>query len=417
MQAQVQQTKTWGKLGRKAAVAALGAMVGVSALGAAPASAAPASACAQSAVPAAESSAQNSFVAKLNSLRSSKGLGSLAVNTRITGPSVAWSETMSAQDWLHHARDTGPDDGVEPSQDYVTLVTNVVPNWRRVGENVGVSGMWSWCSQAELDSSTQRAVDSLHTAFVNSEGHYRNMVGDFNQVGIGVHIDNDELWVTVRFAKGDLPQNATVDSATGKYIDSLHRLFLKRSASSAEKQRWASAVQSGNRSALTAALAVSDEWAGVRVNDLYKTVLGRNADAGGRSFWVGQVAAGVRLEDVAAGFYASEEYFQRKGRTNSAFIEGLYKDILGRAADSSGRNYWVLQLHTGKVDRLDAAANFYASVESRRDRVATLYREILARGTDAAGQAYWADQLLHMGDVVLATQLAASPEFYQRSTR
>lgn len=417
MQAQVQQTKTWGKLGRKAAVAALGAMVGVSALGAAPAAAAPTPACAQSAVPAAESSAQDSFVAKLNSLRSSKGLGSLAVNTRITGPSVSWSETMSAQDWLHHARDTGADDGVEPSQDYVTLVTNVVPNWRRVGENVGVSGMWSWCSQAELDSSTQRAVNSLHTAFVNSEGHYRNMVGDFNQVGIGVHIDSDELWVTVRFAKGDLPQNATVDSASGKYIDSLHRLFLKRSATSAEKQRWASAVQSGNRAALANALAVSNEWAGVRINDLYKTVLGRDADASGRAYWVNQVASGVRLEDAAAGFYAGPEYFNRKGGTNRAFIEGLYKDILGRTADTGGRDYWVLKLHTGKIDRLAAAASFYASIESRRDRVTTLYREVLGRGTDTAGREYWAGQLLNMGDIVLATQLASSPEFYSRSTR
>lgn len=403
-------------ISRKVAVVALGAVVGLGAVGASPAAAAPSAGCTTS-LDSVESSAQGSFVSKLNALRGSKGLGVLAVNNRITDPAIRWSQTMSAQNWLHHARDVGPDDGVAPSEDYVTLVTSVVSNWRRVGENVGVSGMWSWCSQGELDSSAQRAVDSLHNAFVNSEGHYRNMVGDFNQVGIGVHIDSDEMWVTVRFAKGDLPQNATVDAATSKYIDALHQQFLNRSATTTEKQRWASAVQSGNRAAVANALAVSNEWAGVRVNDLYRTVLGRDADSSGRSFWVGQVASGVRLEDVAAGFYASDEYFARKGGSNRTFIEGLYRDILGRTADAGGRDYWVGLLNRGQVDRHGAAANFYASIESRRDRVITLYREILNRATDTAGREYWAGQLLHMGDIILATQLAASPEFYNRSTR
>ena len=364
-----------------------------------------------------EAEAQNAFVSKLNNLRSGKGLRTLAVNSGITPPAVDWSETMAAQNWLHHARDTGSDDGVEYHQDYVRAVGAVVPNWTRVAENVGVSGLAGYCDATTLRTNVLNAVGSLHNAFVNSSGHYANMVGDFNQQGVGVHVDLSKIWVTVRFAKGDLPAApVTISASTVKYLDSVYTLFLKRNATSAEDVKWADEVQSGKRYAVTSALAVSDEWAGVRVNDLYRKVLGRDADAAGRAFWVKKIAAGMRLEDVAAAMYASPEYFQRKGGTYKGFISGLYSDILHRKADSAGLTHWTGLLQWQLISRQGAAANFYASIESRRDRVTTLYKEILGRGTDTAGRDYWAKQLLTMGDVVLASQLASSLEYFKNAT-
>ena len=364
-----------------------------------------------SAIKAIENDAQSAFVTKLNQLRQSKGLRTLAVNTGIIGPAVDWSETMAAQNWLHHARDTGPDDGVEYHQDYVRAVGAVVPNWTRVAENVGVSGLSSYCDAATLRTHVMNSVSSLHNAFVNSPGHYANMVGDHNQTGVGVHVDAAKVWVTVRFANGDAP----ADANTAKYINSVYQLFVGRSASNYEKTYWAPHVQSGNRKAVTNALAVSNEWAGVRVNDLYLTVLGRNADVGGRNFWVSKIAAGMRLEAVAAEMYGSLEYFMRNGSTNRGFVTGLYRDILDRPAERSGLDYWTSLLDRRQITRTQAAANFYASIESRLDRVGTLYMEILNRRPDAGGHAYWAKQLLSLGDVVLAAELGSSYEFYLRS--
>jgi uncharacterized protein YkwD len=361
-----------------------------------------------------EAEAQKSFVKKLNDLRSSKGLRTLAVNSGIIPPAVDWSETMAAQNWLHHARDTGPDDGVAYHQDYVRAVGAVVPNWTRVAENVGVSGLATYCDAETLRTNVLNSVSSLHNAFVNSSGHYANMVGDHNQQGVGVHVDLAKVWVTVRFAKGDLP--LVIEASTVQYLDSVYNLFVKRNATSTEDAKWADAVQSGKRYAVTSALAVSDEWAGVRVNDLYRKVLGRDADAAGRAFWVKKIAAGMRLEDVAAAMYASPEYFDRKGGTNKGFIKGLYQDILHRSADLAGLDHWTSLLHWKLIDRQGAAASFYASIESRRDRVTTLYKEILGRGTDTAGRDYWAKQLLTMGDVVLASQLASSLEYFKNAT-
>ncbi len=376
---------------------------------------------------------ENSFVAKLNALRQSKGLSTLAVNSAMINPARGWSHTMSIQippggssadpGWLHHARDTGAGDGVEPSQDYVYLVGQTVPHWTRAAENVGVSTLRSGCTAAEIRDSVLAATSGLHDAFVRSAGHYANMVGDYNQVGIGVEVTGTKLWVTVRFAKGDLPKapvpaysSAQLDTA-GRYVDAAYQLFLSRPATSTEKALWSATIASGNRAALTRALAVSNEWAGSRVNELYQIVLGRDADAAGRANWVRAVAGGMRLEDVAAGFYGSSERFLASGGTNTGYVKGLYQDILGRPADGPGLTSWVSLLNRRAMSRSQVAAGFYGSIESRLDRVRTLYGDILDRAPDSAGLQYWAGQLSSMGDVVLAGTLASSDEFWIRSTR
>ena len=370
-----------------------------------------------------ESASQQDFLARLNDLRRSKGLGALAWNEAVTGPSIAWSQTMSTQTapgssrvgWLHHARDTGANDGVTAEQDYVNINSRLVANWQRLAENVGVSGMRQACSMTDLDASADRAVLALHDAFVASSGHYKNMVGDFNQVGIGVHIDSDEMWVTVRFAKGDLPRSTAVTAEAASYIDAVFQLFVKRTASTSEKQYWAGAVQSGNRKALTQTLAVSDAWAGTRVADLYAKILGRTPDASGRAYWLDQIARGFRLEGAAVEFYGSNEYFSRNGSNPSGFVAALYRDLMGRTADGAGLSYWTGFLQRGQLTRSGVAHNFYASIESRRDRVNRLHREIFGTTLAGSGLDAWADRLSGLGDVQLAAELAATNSYWDRA--
>lgn len=384
-----------------------------------------------SSVDAIEASAQRDFFSRLNSLRSSKGAGTLAWNQAMTGPSIDWSRTMSTQippggssadpGWLHHARDTGSDDGVSASQDYVNINSQIVANWQRLGENVGVGGMRSSCSLSELDTNTDRVVSALHDAFVASSGHYENMMGEFNQVGIGVHIDPDELWVTVRFAKGDLPQTSSastpVSSTAGAFIDHAYQVFAGRAATSGERSFWAPHVNAGNRLALTSSLAVGDSWSGVRVNDLYRVVFGRSADAAGRAYWLNQIAHGLRLETVAAEFYGSPEYLYRNGGTSRSFVAALYEDLMGRRADSAGLSYWLGHLRTGRLSRVGVADNFYASIESRRDRSARLHRQILGSYPSGVAHDWWAARLAAVGDVGLAAELGASSAFWNLAVR
>ena len=429
---EAEQTGGQGRIGRIAAwaLAAIVAGTALVLLSPSAASAAPSAptACStadllgnRTAVDAIEATAQQDFLVRLNDLRRSKGLGSLAWNGAIAAPAISWSETMSAQDWLHHARDTSLVDGVEPWQDYVTINSKLVPNWQRLAENVGVSSMYSSCSLSDLEANSAKAVAGLHSAFVNSSGHYANMVADHNQVGIGVHIDAGKMWVTVRFAKGDLPTGSAsastiVTSQTANYIDAVYQLFAGRTASSGEKTAWAPAVQSGNRKALTSALSVTDSWAGVRVNDLYRKILGRSADAAGRSYWVNQISRGFRLEAVAVEFYGSKEYFVANGATHHSFVAALYEDLLERKADAGGLAYWKTFLKSGALTRSGVADNFYRSIESRRDRVVSLHQEIFGTGISGSARDSWADRLAWIGDVALAAEFAASHTYWSMAT-
>jgi hypothetical protein len=152
----------------------------------------------------------------------------------------------------------------------------------------------------------------------------------------------------------------------------------------------------------------------VQLTDLYEKVLGRAPDPDGAAYWTSRVQAGMRLTDIGTYFYGSAEYYQRVGGTNTAFVTALYQDILHRSPDQGGLDHWVATLDRGAPPS-SVAASFYASVESRLDRVAGLYQSLLGRAPDADGQAYWADQLLRLDDIVLAAALGASDEFYARA--
>jgi len=200
----------------------------------------------------------------------------------------------------------------------------------------------------------------------------------------------------------------------GRYIDRVAQIFTGQTASPSTANAWTSAVQSGNRAGFTYGLAVSDAWAGYEIDQLYQRVFGRPADAQGRAYWVGVLANGARLEDVALWFYSGDEYWAKHGSTATGFVNALYQDLLHRQADASGRNYWVGMLQSGSLGRVGVAAGFYASMESRRDRVGSLFQRVLGRAPDAGGHAYWAGELPRLGDMWLAAYLAASDEAFSR---
>ncbi len=150
----------------------------------APTAAATAAPGAHDAAAARTSTAQDEaqFVSLLNQLRASKGLSTLKVNTAMVTQSRTWSQHMGATDHLYH------------HPDLVGQMNAALPDWSRGGENVGYGP----------------TVQRLHDAFYNSPHHRANMLGDYNQVGVGEVIVNGRIWVTVRFGKGSLPYSPPV---------------------------------------------------------------------------------------------------------------------------------------------------------------------------------------------------------------
>jgi hypothetical protein len=177
----------------------------------------------------------------------------------------------------------------------------------------------------------------------------------------------------------------------------------------------ATALSSGRRAALTT-LATSDAWLGSVVDGFYRSILGRAPDAEGRRHWIEQFrSGGMTTTAMASSFYASEEYFRRSGGSVSAWVDTLYREILGRASDPGGHAGWVSE--TERVGRHAVAVGFYQSPESRFRRVGVLYTTFLRRSPDETGLRTWSEEILRTGnDVVLALELASSDEYFIRTS-
>ena len=133
--------------------------------------------------PAAASGNEDYFVAKINDIRSSRGLASLAVDGQLTAVARSWSQHMANDGTLAHNPNLG----------------SQVSGWRTLGENVG----------------TGPSVDSIEAAFENSPHHFENMVDpSFNYIGVGVVQDSGgTYWVTEDFKQStNAPKSAPAPS-------------------------------------------------------------------------------------------------------------------------------------------------------------------------------------------------------------
>lgn len=142
------------------------------------------------------------FARLLNESRSANGKPALSVNLSLAQTSRTWSGSMRTANSISHDPNLGK------------IMTEVVPGWTRAAENVGVG----------------YSVEGLHQAFWNSAGHRANMLGDFNQVGVGVARSADgRIWVTFRFAKGPLPPPAHATSDSDRIgVHRSNSLYLRR---------------------------------------------------------------------------------------------------------------------------------------------------------------------------------------------
>ena len=70
---------------------------------------------------------------------------------------------------------------------------------------------------------------------------------------------------------------------------------------------------------------------------------------------------------VASSFLVSDEFKLRYGNdiTDSTYVNTLYKNVLGRDADTSGLNYWLGQLNSGAETRYEVLLGFSESGENK----------------------------------------------------
>lgn len=144
----------------------------------------------------------------------------------------------------------------------------------------------------------------------------------------------------------------------------------------------------------------SAQWAFAQNNiaDMYKNILGRDADAEGLKYWTDKaVNGGLKLSDVENYILGSDENLARHNGDKSSVIKQAYQVKLGRDADTDGLNYW-----NNAGDASTAIWNIDASEERRRRNqsqdVSDLYKNLLNREADQSGADYWRRQNLTNAD-------------------
>ena len=122
---------------------------------------------------------------KTNAIRTSRGLSELAQNDDMDQLAQLHSDNMVEHNFYDHVDHQGK----SPSQ----RADDLNFEWRRIAENIA---QVPWHENV-LKCGNTRSAESISECVVegwrNSPGHYANMIGEFDQLGVGVAFTKDSI--------------------------------------------------------------------------------------------------------------------------------------------------------------------------------------------------------------------------------
>lgn len=118
---------------------------------------------------------------------------------------------------------------------------------------------------------------------------------------------------------------------------------------------------------------------------LYRATFLRIPDRSGLDYWIGKKRRGTKLTAIAESFARSSEFTRRYGAlSDRKYVERLYLNVLGRAGDPGGIEYWTGKLTRKASTRGQVLAGMSESNEYKRTQasevdVSVLYVALLRR--------------------------------------
>lgn len=106
---------------------------------------------------------------------------------------------------------------------------------------------------------------------------------------------------------------------------------------------------------------------------VYQAAFDRAPDLGGLGFWIKLMDDGMSLTDVAGGFMGSDEFLKLYGAQpgNADFVNRLYKNVLHRAPEQSGIDFWMGVLEAGH-SKASVLAAFAESAENQAQLIGVI---------------------------------------------
>ena len=100
---------------------------------------------------------------------------------------------------------------------------------------------------------------------------------------------------------------------------------------------------------------------------LYQAAFDRVPDQEGLGYWIDALDRGTSMQTVAAGFMGSPEFARLYGSNspdNVSFVSHLYQNVLHRAPERSGFDFWTTALNNG-VSKAEVLTGFSESAENK----------------------------------------------------
>lgn len=245
----------------------------------------------------AEGVLEQQLLGQINAERAGRGLAPMAAESSLAGASKNWAGSMAGRGGLVHSND---------------------------GRAEIIARGWG--------------TGQITEAWMRSASH-RNLIVDPNLVlaGVGVRCDDSgQMWAVVQFTRANTALGTLQSSAASPRV---------------------TASNEGSGCNVSANLS--------SVERLYIAYFLRPSDASGAGYWANRLDQGARLATVSDAFAGSDEFQNRYGRlSNRDFVKLVYVNVLGREPDASGYGYWVGQLDRG-MPRGEMMIGFSESPEFR----------------------------------------------------
>lgn len=121
------------------------------------------------------------------------------------------------------------------------------------------------------------------------------------------------------------------------------------------------------------AVALDVDGAAGKTYRIYQAAFDRPADLGGLGYWISNLDSGMSVVSVAAEFLKSAEAVEKFGANPTAeeYVSKLYYNVLHRAPEKAGFDYWVGAIKAGH-SRADVLAQFAESGENRAQVIAKI---------------------------------------------
>lgn len=172
------------------------------------------------------------------------------------------------------------------------------------------------------------------------------------------------------------PRGATIEGGAGFDTVEYHEAFA---ANTVQKQGDGFIVKDASGTdTLTGIerLHFTDGWVALDVGGdgiageayrLYQAAFNRKPDAAGLGYWISAMDRGMSLLDVATQFVASSEFKALYGDApgNADILGRYYENVLHRAADPAGFQYWLDVLDRHVASAADLLASFSQSQENQ----------------------------------------------------